>query len=129
MFSFKKIISLYSIFGILFFLGLQIINASKEGNYIFLGSGSSGFITCSNFDIHCEKIDDSTIVCESNGNLGINHQTNLREIPFGTLGYTGYFIKNCLGSWSSGVPKSIGKNYKNPDPFIYPFVKIIKIQV
>ena len=87
------------------------------------------FGSCINANYHCEKIDETTYSCEKNSEISANQSTSFRELTNWNHQITerigGFFHQN----EKIIIPEKLWEKYKNPDPFRYPFVSIIKIQV
>ena len=113
------------IFGL--FLGSPSFAITSESWEItVLSSGVSD--TCT-WNIACEKLDETRYVCRASGETISNLGNSIHHIPVGK--YKSDILIGTGGTMSSSCDQIPEKriSYIEPDTYVYPFVRIIKIQV
>ncbi len=113
------------IFGL--FLGSPTFAVANETKEITILSG--GFSDTCTWNIQCEKLDETRYVCRASGEVISNLGNSIHHIPVGKynsdalIGTSGNIVSSC----GQILEKRI--SYIEPDTFVYPFVRITKIQV
>lgn len=113
------------IFGL--FLGsptFAVTNETKEITIL-----SSGFSDTCTWNIACEKLDETRYVCHASGEAISNLGNSIHHIPVGK--YKSDILIGTGGTMTFSCDQIPEKriSYTEPDTFVYPFVRIIKIQV
>jgi hypothetical protein len=112
-------------FGI--FLMSPIVAIASKGSDIVI-TGSSSFDTCST-NVTCEQTSDTSYQCHSTSIMmtglgGQVHKISVGKTPPGVLPYARYREMDRVS-----CPRGMQSSYIGPDTFVYPFVRITKIQV
>jgi hypothetical protein len=90
---------------------------------------SSGFGTSCTQNIQCQKVSEENYECHVTGDVYSNLGSTIQHIPVGKIDAQIISQRYTIAYTQRIHPPKKEISYIEPDPFVYPFVRIIKIQI